>query len=244
MCAFQDRRARYCRHVAGCQAPPASFPALAPSPRSPPMPPSSVGSGAALLRTEPAARPIYRAYTQRNLSEIPQLRGWPEADLLIMRAVAAVLPFRTNAYVVDQLIDWSDIEHDPIYRLTFPSAAMLDHDDLTRMVKLVKDNAPPAAVAAEAHDIRQRLNPHPGGQLQLNIPHAGEERLRGLQHKYQETVLVFPSPGQTCHAYCTYCFRWAQFVGEPDLKMACGDPSVLLDYVRAHPEVTDVLITG
>ena len=70
-----------------------------------------------------------------------------------------------------------------------------------------------------------RLNPHPAGQLALNVPAFSDEPLPGVQHKYPETVLVFPKQGQTCHAYCTYCFRWAQFVGEPDLKMATDDMS-------------------
>jgi L-lysine 2,3-aminomutase len=65
-----------------------------------------------------------------------------------------------------------------------------------------------------------------------------------VQHKYPETVLVFPKQGQTCHAYCTYCFRWAQFVGEPDLKMATDDTERVTSYLTAHPEVTSVLITG
>jgi L-lysine 2,3-aminomutase len=39
--------------------------------------------------------------------------------------------------------------------------------------------------------------------------------------------LVFPRQGQTCHAYCSYCFRWAQFVDEPELKMATDDISTL-----------------
>jgi L-lysine 2,3-aminomutase len=63
-----------------------------------------------------------------------------------------------------------------------------------------------------------RLNPHPAGQLLLNAPRLHGRPLPGLQHKYQETVLFFPRQGQTCHAYCTYCFRWAQFVNEPELK--------------------------
>ena len=46
------------------------------------------------------------------------------------------------------------------------------------------------------------------------------ERVEGIQHKYRETVLFFPSQGQVCHSYCTFCFRWAQFVGDKDLKMA------------------------
>ncbi len=188
--------------------------------------------------------PAFRAYTARNLHEIPQLAGRSDDDLLRMRAVAAVLPFRSNRHITEALIDWDDVEHDPIYRLTFPAPEMLDPADLDRMVKLLRDGAPAARVAAEARDIHRRLNPHPGGQLSLNVPDGGGRPLDGLQHKYAETVLFFPSPGQMCHAFCTYCFRWAQFVGEPDLRMACSDPEVLRGYLRRHPEVTDVLFTG
>jgi KamA family protein len=186
--------------------------------------------------------PSFRAYTARNLHEIPQLAGRSEDDLLEMRAVAAVLPFRTNRHITDELIDWDDAD-DPIYRLTFPAPEMLDPADLATMTKLLRDDASPERVQAEAHDIRRRLNPHPGGQLSLNVP-GGEHPIDGLQHKYHETVLVFPGPGQMCHAFCTYCFRWAQFVGEPDLRMACNDPQVLCGYLRRHPEVSDVLLTG
>jgi L-lysine 2,3-aminomutase len=99
-------------------------------------------------------------------------------------------------------------------------------------------------VAAAAHEVRTRLNPHPAGQLALNIPDLGDEPLPGVQHKYPETVLVFPKQAQTCHAYCTYCFRWAQFVDEPDLKMATADTARIVEYLRRHREVTSVLITG
>ncbi|MCA9557631.1 MAG: hypothetical protein KC583_03605, partial [Myxococcales bacterium] len=50
--------------------------------------------------------------------------------------------------------------------------------------------------------------------------------------------------GQTCHAYCTYCFRWAQFVGLDALKFASREADTLTRYLGAHPEVTDVLFTG
>lgn len=73
--------------------------------------------------------------------------------------------------------------------------------------------------------------------------HAGEP-LPGVQHKYRETVLYFPGQGQTCHSYCTYCFRWAQFIGDPDLKFAAPEPSGLVRYLGSHPDVHDVLITG
>jgi len=70
------------------------------------------------------------------------------------------------------------------------------------------------------------------------------EDLTGVQHKYAETVLFFASAAQTCHAYCTYCFRWAQFIGDSDLRFAQKDAGSLFDYLAKHPEVSDILFTG
>ncbi len=161
-----------------------------------------------------------------------------------MRAVATVLPFRTNAYVVDELIDWSAAPDDPIYRLVFPQKDMLPAADVARLADLLKAEAPNAEIQAEANKVRAQLNPHPAGQKELNVPRIGDEPVPGLQHKYPETVLIFPKQGQTCHAYCTYCFRWAQFVGDADLKFASDDVDQMVGYIRQHPEVTSVLITG
>ncbi len=121
---------------------------------------------------------------------------------------------------------------------------MLSREDIGPIADLLAREAPPREVQAAAHAVRMRLNPHPAGQLALNIPAVDDEPLPGVQHKYPETVLIFPKQGQTCHAYCTYCFRWAQFVDEPDLKMATDDMASVVGYLRAHPEVTSVLITG
>jgi KamA family protein len=93
--------------------------------------------------------------------------------------------------------------------------------------------------------LRAKLNPHPAGQMQMNIPLDAEgDQLNGLQHKYRETVLFFPSQGQTCHAYCSFCFRWAQFIGDRELKFANGEAGVLHRYLRKHRQVTDLLLTG
>ena len=56
-------------------------------------------------------------------------------------------------------------------------------------------------------------------------------------------MLFFPAAGQTCHAYCTYCFRWAQFIGDSDLRFAQKDAGSLFTYLDEHPEVTDTLRT-
>ena len=65
-----------------------------------------------------------------------------------------------------------------------------------------------------------------------------------MQHKYSETVLFFPSQGQTCHAYCTFCFRWPQFIGLDELKFAMRKVDKLTQYILQHPDITDILFTG
>jgi KamA family protein len=95
-----------------------------------------------------------------------------------------------------------------------------------------------------ADRIRLKLNPHPAGQLEHNVPRLDGIPLPGMQHKYRETVLFFPGRGQTCHAYCTYCFRWAQFVGMEGLKFAQRETETFHEYLRRHTEVSDVLFTG
>jgi KamA family protein len=186
----------------------------------------------------------FRAYSAKHLDELTARAGLDDAARLAVRAVATVLPFRTNAYVVDELIDWDAAPDDPIYRLVFPQADMLPDADVQTISSLLAQDAPSGQIRAVAHEVRMRLNPHPAGQLALNIPDIDHEPLPGVQHKYPETVLIFPKQGQTCHAYCTYCFRWAQFVDEPDLKMATSGVDRVLEYLRQHPEVTSVLLTG
>jgi KamA family protein len=192
----------------------------------------------------PAAGRRFRAYTAKHLDDLAARAGLNPRERLAVRAVATVLPFRTNEYVIESLIDWSAAPDDPIYRLVFPQADMLPARDIGPIADLLARDAPQREIQAAAHAVRMRLNPHPAGQLMLNIPEVGEEPLPGVQHKYPETVLIFPKQGQTCHAYCTYCFRWAQFVDEPDLKMATDDMDRVTCYLRAHQEVTSVLITG
>jgi KamA family protein len=192
----------------------------------------------------PAAGRRFRAYTAKHLDALVARAGLDASERLAVQAVATVLPFRTNDYVVENLIDWDAAPDDPIYRLVFPQSDMLPAADVQRMARLLARDAPAGEVAAAAHEVRTRLNPHPAGQLALNIPDLGDEPLPGVQHKYPETVLVFPKQAQTCHAYCTYCFRWAQFVDEPGLKIATADTDRVIEYLRRHREVSSVLITG
>ena len=186
----------------------------------------------------------YKALSAKHLDEIPQLERLSADDRFAMKVVANVLPFRSNRYVIDNLIDWDRVPDDPLYQITFPQQGMLEEVDFLHMADLMRRDASANEIKAGAHEIREKLNPHPAGQRELNIPQVAHETINGLQHKYRETVLFFPSQGQTCHAYCTFCFRWAQFVGDNTLKIVAKEADGLHDYLAAHPDVSDLLITG
>lgn len=188
--------------------------------------------------------PRFKAYTLANYRQLPQVQQLDEETLFDMEVVGRVLPFRTNNYVVDQLIDWTRFSQDPMFRLTFPQRDMLLPHHFASMAAALKRHADTAELNQIAHRIRLALNPHPAGQLHDNVPMLDGQPLEGMQHKYRETLLFFPSQGQTCHAYCTFCFRWAQFVGMDELKFATRESENLVRYLKEHPEVTDVLFTG
>ncbi len=186
----------------------------------------------------------FRAFSRKDIDNIPHLNQLTQDEILGMKAVSAVLPFRVNSYVVERLIDWHNVPDDPMYQLTFPQVGMLEASDFRRLYNLLKRRAPEKTLKLVAHRIQQKMNPHPAGQMELNVPRIDGTPIPGMQHKYRETVLFFPSQGQTCHSYCTYCFRWAQFVGIDELKFANREAETLVHYLREHPEVNSVLFTG
>lgn len=186
----------------------------------------------------------YASYNLRNYRSVPQIQELPEETQFAIEVVGHVLPFKANNYVINELIDWSRIPEDPIFQLTFPQATMLKESHFNRMADTLRSGASKQQINSVANEIRMQLNPHPAGQKEANLPKLGCQTLKGMQHKYQETALFFPSQGQTCHAYCTFCFRWPQFVGIDELKFAMKESEQLIGYLKEHPEVTDVLFTG
>jgi len=64
----------------------------------------------------------------------------------------------------------------------------------------------------------------------------------GIVHRYPDRVLL--KPVAVCPVYCRFCFR-REMVG-PGIGEALS-PAALeaaLEYIRAHPEVTEVILTG
>ncbi len=186
----------------------------------------------------------YKAYTLHNFCDIPQIGILSEEQLFDIEVVGRVLPFRTNNFVIDHLINWDDVPEDPMFVLTFPQRGMLLPTHYEEIATLLQQGVEHTTIQEAADRIRIELNPHPAGQIHHNTPFLGGEPLHGMQHKYTQTILFFPSEGQTCHAYCTFYFRWPQFSSISELKFASRQIEGLIAYLRQHPEINDVLFTG
>lgn len=62
----------------------------------------------------------------------------------------------------------------------------------------------------------------------------------GLEHKYGPTALLLAS--RVCAAYCRFCFRKRIFANEN--AEVPYDLTAALEYIRAHSEITNVLLSG
>ena len=184
----------------------------------------------------------YRAYNQKSFVKLPQVQRYmSQEDIEDVQLAALVFPFKINNYVAS-LIDWPHYKDDPIFRLIFPHKEMLLPKDYERLKKLIQ-SGDEAELKKAIYEIRMSLNPHPADQM-ANVPEIHGKKLTGSQHKYKETILFFPKQGQTCHAYCSFCFRWPQFTGIDELKFAMKEVELLIEYIKAHPEITDLIFTG
>jgi len=153
-----------------------------------------------------------------------------------------VYRFLATRHVLNS-IDWHRFAEDSLFCLTFPQPGMIPAEVVARY-----EAATTAAERTRIADEYKRLtNPHDGNQ-QLNRPRFvnedGEvEYLDGSQHKYPQCQLIFDKTTQNCFAFCSYCFRHAQVRGDEDMFLQ-QDVEQVHRYLRQHPEVTDLLITG
>ncbi len=62
----------------------------------------------------------------------------------------------------------------------------------------------------------------------------------GCQHKYPDTAVLLCN--EVCGSYCRYCFRKRLFMlGNDEVSLDVTDG---LEYIAAHPEINNVLLTG
>lgn len=80
-----------------------------------------------------------------------------------------------------------------MFQLSFPQPAMLRSNDLSFVCGKIVQQTTKVEMQQICENIRQELNPHPSRQKEENVPVLHGRPLEGVQHKYKETVLFFPS---------------------------------------------------
>ena len=83
-------------------------------------------------------------------------------------------------------------------------------------------------------DIRPFEMPDPLGE-------EGHSPVPGIVHRYPDRVLFLVT--EFCSTYCRYCTR-SRLVGKSGHRSDMRSWQAALDYIRAHPEVRDVLLSG
>jgi L-lysine 2,3-aminomutase len=190
----------------------------------------------------------YRRYLKADLKDLLVKHLGPKFDWQSAVAVSHILPFQTNNYVVERLLDWDKVQteaRDPLYNLNFPVGEMLPAEVLAEFRKYVTEGADPMHIAKRAAEVRETMNPHDQGQFtELNLPRMDGELLDGVQHKYQQCCLYFPRDGQQCLGTCAYCFRWGVLNEAMEGNFSSVGRDKLHEYLRRTPQIRDLLITG
>jgi len=92
--------------------------------------------------------------------------------------------------------------------------------------------------------IRRMVIPHEDELIDWGDLDASKESQvtvrKGVQHKYATTVLLLVN--EVCAGFCRFCFRKRLFMNDNDEITYDINPG--LEYIRQHPEVTNVLLTG
>lgn len=153
-----------------------------------------------------------------------------------------VYRFLATKHVLNK-INWKNFSKDSLFQLVFPQPGMINPELFEAYQKADNEVAKENLIT----DYIKQTNPHDGKQL-LNKPwyehEDGElEILKGSQHKYPHVQLIFDASTQNCFSFCTYCFRHAQVRGDEDMFVQ-KDINQVVEYLREHKEVTDILITG
>lgn len=79
------------------------------------------------------------------------------------------------------------------------------------------------------------------GEVDDPIGDAARSPVPGVVHRYPDRVLLIPH--HHCAAYCRFCFR-RERVGRGDGGLSDAEIDAALDYIRAHPEIREVVLSG
>lgn len=148
-------------------------------------------------------------------------------------------PGRKERQPARYLVDVRGLEHVPAdeieeLRSVTDTFAFRANDYYLRLIDWSDPHDPIRRLVVPCLDELRRF-----GELDVS-DEAANTKLLGLQHKYRDTVLLLVT--DQCGGFCRYCFRKRLFL--PTTRETNRQIDAGLEYIRAHREVTDVLLTG
>lgn len=108
------------------------------------------------------------------------------------------------------------------------------------MIELIDPNDPDDPIARQFVPDRAELETAP----EERADPIGDMRwspVKGIVHRYPDRVLL--KPLHTCPVYCRFCFR-REVVGPGGDALDAAEMNAALDYIRARPEIWEVILTG
>ncbi|HSB60036.1 MAG TPA: KamA family radical SAM protein [Methyloceanibacter sp.] len=195
------------------------------------LPVTAHGLGALSVRLERfPVGPTTRAFRKRFFPEV-ELAEWNDWRWQARRRI------RTLAEL-ERLFVLSDDERDAVVRhqgslplgITPYYASLMGRDDAHEPLR--RTHIPVGTEYLQAP-----------GEADDPLGEDGHTAVSGLVHRYPDRVL-FLATG-FCSTYCRYCTR-SRMVGEPGGEYSFSRPQweEALNYIAAHPEIRDVLISG
>ncbi|MCB1721490.1 MAG: lysine-2,3-aminomutase-like protein [Alphaproteobacteria bacterium] len=158
--------------------------------------------------------------------------------------------------------------HEPVAASSLSGRPSAPHRSEKHYVKLKGGDTNPALLKKYACRITQNIkraikgNIHNDPIAKQYLPQACELKIlpeertdpigdeahspvKGIVHRYPDRVLF--KPANVCAVYCRYCFRREQ-VGpkndHPPGILNAKERTAALNYIRAHPEIWEVILTG
>jgi len=185
------------------------------------------------------------SYNNTSFKKTEYYSGLPKEEKQVFDVLSSVFHFKVNNFVLEHLIDWSSVPNDPIYKLIFPRKEMLSSVDFQTLQMLYQSGLEEKTLMRFVNGVKQKMYPEVK-QCESSLPKLNGERIRGMYSNFGTIVSLFPDPmAKTCHSYCSYCFRWIMFNNkEAQQNSSYKDPQTPVAFLKAHPEITDVLFTG
>jgi lysine 2,3-aminomutase len=81
-----------------------------------------------------------------------------------------------------------------------------------------------------------------GYELDDPLEESKDSPVPGLTHRYPDRVLLITTPN--CSMYCRYCTRKRATLTRGGWESVSADDERMIDYVRKHREIRDVIVSG